>query len=501
MIPFGKILKFKSYDAAQLERMKNDLGLQAPLSLWQYCVGYYGKSLKRDPYIEELKLLDRLFEAWQALPALISVQELYTNDDAVAETYGDMMQKRKELSGGAQVFLGELLGLADAYLQRAGKRVSYPQAFWEDGSTLSMIPASSLAKKKDDLFALVLPAPIVAPAEEVTEGDFEEGVLEEELPRILQAPDRMGLWADPTFTAEIKALLPIRGGILTTLLQEQDAFTLELSALCAQGKPCFAETLIGAHEGALMIRISATAEEPLNALAKEYGYTVKPVAYPDEGGEMTVLFEKKEIFRLETAFLKTLFPQKILRARLKNEADGALAQKSLSVLSAPEGFSAVKAFCAPAGAFFTNALSTALDAVILQAWNGTAYWEQHLWISLQAPKKIDDHTGGDLLSAMIGLYRLQAELGIPASTRTVYDENVSAPVLTVVACGKSDAPTQDAQALLQRLNATKLPLEENGLPRFEDLRELLKSISSKKPDEASQNAQFMETEGQKEDAV
>ena len=37
MIPFGKILQFRYYDAATLERMKNDLALAAPLSFWTYC--------------------------------------------------------------------------------------------------------------------------------------------------------------------------------------------------------------------------------------------------------------------------------------------------------------------------------------------------------------------------------------------------------------------------------------------------------------------------------
>ena len=484
MIPFGKILKFKSYDAETLERMKNDLALSAPLPFWQYCKGYYNDHAKRDPYIEELRLLDGLFLSLQAETRLVRLQELYTNDGVVAQTYQDMMQKRKELFGGvsAQISLGELLSLADNYLLRAGKKPSapFPLTFWEDSSTPGMIPSYGNAKKSDDLFALLRPA------------SFE----------IAQEPDLKGLLADPEFASEIKALQKIeRGGILATLLRECTAFKLELDGLCSHENPSFAIALTENFLGDYLIRLPIDAEERASALAKKHGCIVKPIAHASAGGDMTVRIDQKEIFKLETAFLKTLFPQKILRAKLKNEKDGSIAPIKLASIPAPEGFSGVQASCAPKGAFFTGAIQTALAAVILQTLNGTAYWEQRLSISLQIPERADDSVGGDLLSIMIGLYRLQAELGIPSSSRMVYDEAVSSPTVTVVAIGTGDADLRNPQDLSDALGGVEIPTQENGLPSFDKLREILESLIQKNQNEDIENARFIESNPEKKDSV
>ena len=507
MIPFGKILKFKSYDGAKLARMREDLALQAPLSLWQYCKEYYGSRAKRDPYIEELKLLDRIFLSLQERPDLLSVRELYTNDAFVARTYGDMMQKRRELSdeSRAPISIGSLFTLANNYLQMIGKDDrELPLLLWETQDKLRRIPTCDRTPKSSDLFAILLPHPLsILKKEEQEEQvanelllDAEEAPLAEPMPQ----PDLDGLFENLEFTSQIRDLQSMGSqGLLTTLLQKNTAFKIDLTALCDRENPCFASVLTSDFEGALLIRIPHGKEETASSLAGAHGYLLKTVAYADEGGSMTLLLEGRELLTLETSFLKSLFEEKVLCAKLRNEKDGALACQRIKLLPYQSGVCGTQVTCTVRNAFFTNALFSALSAVILQSLRGTSYREQQLAVSLQIPKAIDDRIGGDLLSTLIGLYRLQAELGILMTARIFPDNDATELTLTAISLGKNlSADPEDAEKALREL---EIPKDENGLPRFDELRQQLQALALQSSSEEAQIRHFEETEPQKKDNI
>ena len=117
----GSVRRFCDYNDTQLKQMKEDLKISATQEQLKICQDHY-RALKRDPTLEELRFLDSVATlAPQADGIMLS--ELYTNHDFVADTYADMMNKRRELNPDADhpISLREALDLASAYLERAGK--------------------------------------------------------------------------------------------------------------------------------------------------------------------------------------------------------------------------------------------------------------------------------------------------------------------------------------------------------------------------------------------
>lgn len=459
MIPFGKILKFRSYDTAMLERMKKDLALSAPLPFWQHCKKYYGGRAGRDPYVEELKLLDLLFSSLQNEPRLIAIHKLYTNDKAVAETYADMMQKRKELTAATSpVTLGELLNLANAYLLRAGKHSSIPVAISEEEDQgLRLIAAAPLPKCENDVFVLLRP----------------------DLKQEENTADPNSLLEGLALTSHIKHLQGLFAiGVLPSLLRECNAFRISLDAICTEQTPSFASFLTRSFRKGYLARISPNHLAEVSSAAENQGYSATVIAQADTGGSMTLLYHKKELFSLDTSFLKTMFTQQRVTAKLQNEGDGTL----LSEEALPKEQDAIRlhAFCcnqtrvAPRDAFFTNTLYTALLAVIRQCLCGSDYTEQRLCTELRIPKKLNEQVCGNILSIVIALYRLQAELGIlSAQPRTVVDRDLSTPSLSVLACGDGAPLPTTVQDRGHRTFTLRVDADACGFPDFEALRALL----------------------------
>ena len=459
MTPFGKILKFGFYDAQQIERLKNDFSLSVSSLFLQYCANYYKKQARRDPYIEELKLLERLSVSLQNAPELIAVQELYTNDLAVAETYRDMMQKRRELMGDRSVPItaGELSTLANNTLLRVGKKPSqpFPLTVLEKGRLLQIPAAYDRIPKSDDAF-LLLSVP-----------NQEEADLD-------------GLFARNAFSSSIKSIQRIKnGGVILALLRECDAFRIDLDTLCDEGDSLFASILTEAFIGSYLIRIPRDAQEKVIATAQEHGICAKVIAHADKGGCMTALCQQKELFSLDTAFLKTLFSQRKISAKLQNEKDGSLLPHGMESNLLPlEDFCCNQTSCASQNAFFTNAFYTALLAIVRQCLCGSDYADQQISVELRIPERLDEKTSGAYLSTLIGLYRLQAELGIlSAAPSTVTDGQIDSPTLSVFSLGKGKPLPCRLQATGSYVYLLRIATTENRLPDFDELRKQLWEIS------------------------
>jgi hypothetical protein len=330
----------------------------------------------------------------------------------------------------------------------------------ETDSEARLLATSTAKKKETDLFVLLSP-------------DTE---------CVIPAADLNGLMADPAFTTEIKSIQRVAtGGVLLALLKECDAFEMDLDVMCDESAPTFAVALTRSMEGKYLIRISTESRDQVSSVAQGYGYHAQVVANADEGGTVTVFHRQNELFRLETSFLKTLFPQQKITAKLQDEKNGTLLPAK--AFPAPPraltlgGFSCNQASVAPTDAFFTNAFYTALLAVIRQCLCGSDYADQRLSVELRIPKRLDEKASGAILSTAIGLYRLQAELGLLSSApRITVDKEISLPSLTVYTCGDGEPlpealQNENATAYLVRITAT-----ENGLPDFDALRKLLAAL-------------------------
>ena len=93
----GKIRNFAAYTPAMAEQMKKDLSLFMQQQQLLYCANYYRTVEKRDPFIEELVMLDRFVSEYAPSPATFAPTECLTNHAPLAQTFADLLQKRKTL--------------------------------------------------------------------------------------------------------------------------------------------------------------------------------------------------------------------------------------------------------------------------------------------------------------------------------------------------------------------------------------------------------------------
>ena len=136
------VRRFRKYNVVQMMELKDLLDLQMAPSELSRCASYFGSTEKRDPTVEELKILDRISTLSMGNENL-HLTELYTNDTFCADTYADMMNKRRELCADTEtpISVGEAMNLATAYLGRIGKRTS------PDGHTITLNHSSALTER------------------------------------------------------------------------------------------------------------------------------------------------------------------------------------------------------------------------------------------------------------------------------------------------------------------------------------------------------------------
>ncbi len=118
----GKVVSFGSYTDRMLIGMKDDIGLELRLPELRAVRDHFRRTLRRDAYLDELYMLDRLISARRLTRT--AIDELFTDSDFIAETYADMQQKHLSLSGNAKATCSSLATLAGRYLARAGKTTS-----------------------------------------------------------------------------------------------------------------------------------------------------------------------------------------------------------------------------------------------------------------------------------------------------------------------------------------------------------------------------------------
>ena len=117
------IRNFKLCNAEQARRLKAELNLKMSDEVLLYCIDHYKNHELRDPFVDELMMLDRLCASLESAPDAVAPTDLFTRDDFAAETYADMMAKRRQTNPNAKYpcTLAEASKLASMYLIRSGK--------------------------------------------------------------------------------------------------------------------------------------------------------------------------------------------------------------------------------------------------------------------------------------------------------------------------------------------------------------------------------------------
>ena len=477
---------------AQMESMRRDLGLRMPSMLYSVAIDYYKSEERREPSPEELLLLDRHSAILSKSRHSASVSELLTNDSFVAATYADMMEKRRAINPNHNnaPLLSELLELADTYLARSGKT-----AVSSSGLSLESIGSRSVSSNAARLctenaaFLLRIM------------GANSQPCAEKELLLLLSPLDAEGevdaplsnVLADRENPLQYKELLPIGDmGLLAELLALPLGVEISSSRLL-RNHTSLISALTDLHIGDYILRIDPTTFEDTAKRLQSVGIRATAFASLSKNHRITVRSNGEETVSLSKEFLSRFYLFDRLNALLEDESatpNAPIFQKPLTagaskyldfcdflptVTSLDGGVIVSAASSVPTSDYFLNAVDTALAAIFSLAASGVPYTEQALAVGLAIPKNYRDPARlGAIVSMILGLYRVEAELAVrTVKSRISTVESDASPALSLFSLASGNTSSDHFSAEGGYVSMLAPTFESTGLPNFEVLRAML----------------------------
>ncbi len=461
------------------------------------CVQYYKeKENGRAPTQQEVRFLNALAGIRTPSGAL-TLSELYTNDAFVAVTYADMMNKRRELhtQETAPLSLSEALGIASAYLNRVGR----PSAL-SGGTDRVATLLNAQSRTKNDVGIESAPTFLRLSEKKATptvdEGDLFVLIHRGNTPMWKYRATIDGLLSESVSAALIKQVATVSAnGLLPLLLSASTAICYRLSALSLDGYPVSPEVLIGHFEEYRVALISKANVKALTDLLIDRGLRPMIFAAAIRGTRSHFIKSSDTDFSFETDFLQRLPQGEACVAKLATEKDASPDPIAHTPVNAGacaylrhhlpaqrltcEGFTVSAAHCKLERSFFRSSMQTALTAILSLAAGGCDHTRIRLALSLSLPAEQDGESAlGNAISAILGLYRVQCELGIPASTRRLsVDTSLSAPSLEVFAHAPSTSLPSSFAAAGNQIYCVAPLFTGDNLPDFKALRHLLSTLS------------------------
>ena len=485
------------------EELRSKLSLTMPVEMLKFCADYYKNQLRRDPFADELQMLDMFADARVYEGSSLAITEFLTNDVFVAKTYADLLQKRKQIYPDLvrPITLDDAATVASDYIQRTKDpsflsqfaslienvrdNVIYPDATCvttkDSAYRLRLLPLSNTALANED--ALIL----VSPENEDTQDEFRHKIAD--------------LLCNKELLQYVKGVSTIeRGGILHALLNITDGALVQLSSLSSAETSSPATVLCNGFWGCHIVRVAQHQWSLVTTLLVRCGVRAFPFASIKH--EPKFVFVRDNVsFSLDTRFLRSLNKYQTACAKLTDESSlapteisfGGIGGGKCSYLTPDSAdrigevveigsTACVAASAKTANAPFKTALLSVLAPVAALCASGVHYTSQTLSMALEFPTNLtDDFCVGNCMATLLGLYRAQTELGLAAQNRTVIrqDKSLTSPNVSVWALAKG--PKKIATTFTKSgsfVFAVSPEFNSDGLPNFSALRQMLSQIVS-----------------------
>ncbi len=446
----AKIRGFGSYSPTVLEKMRADLGLSLPTAVLSRCAAYYRTREKRDPLVDELRMLDRF--AAVCRPS-VGIAELLTNDACVARTYADAIAKRRALrpDAAAPITLDEAFALANQALMRVGKTPTLKGLDMSLQPIATHVDRARALREATSSTYLTLSGSHTAP---ITAGDL--------LVLLRPMETVVGRGLDPVsdflgkrdVRARIKHSLTVaEGGLLAILLACGRGAQIDLTRLSVTGEELPCSMLVDAYEGSSVVLLARREYEGFAQAAQAHAIRLQAFASLNDSARLA-FFRSHDLpaFAFETAFLRSFIPFRSLSVALDDEWDTAFAPISHRTVRADHsayiqtdrscgsetlalgGLLHASATSSAKNVCYRNAIDTALAPILALAASGADYSTARLAVSMTRSADSSDKTATQVISTILGLYRVQTELGIPmAASRILYEKERIDTSLSVTA--------------------------------------------------------------------
>jgi hypothetical protein len=514
------IHNFTNIDTQEAEKLREQLSLSMPTAMLKFCAAYYRESHLRDPFADELKMLDMLVCARERGGSSLAITELFTNDAFVARTHADLLKKHALLHPDLThpITLSEAANTANEYLAHKRKEKSNLKAYVsiekadsnEDAGTdtsavsarspyrLRFLPFVKSAKKDANLLVLICPG----------KGDTQNQFMTK-LSALLQKQE---------IAKMVGSIAKIgKGGILEEILRMASGAEILLPALSIDQKPAFA-TSVFSFSGCYLLRTAPKHWNAVSRFLNEGGVRAIPFASLTEEEKMVFVRGKLSKFAIDTQLLRHLNSYSTTCAKLPDERvyptppsylDGLLnllrssfkfeKEMQLGEVTQTGAYTSVAAFAAPAKAYCKTAVYSLLAPTAALCACGVPLRKQELAVTLEIPQDLsDEDTVGKCMATVLGLYRAQMALGLTTREQILVRKNKYAPVPSVFSWSMAEnakkLPTTFAKdgSSVYALTPT---LNTDGLPDFSAWKKNLKYITklAKKGDIHSYRVLFGET--------
>lgn len=422
------IMNFSSMPPETLRTILADLDLTMSLSDLRFCQRYFSEHERRFPTVEEIHMLDAIIRIRRTHSDSYRLSRVNRTEGSLYETYVDLMQKfyADTPKPTMPTTLEDAAQVATHYLERIGiGHAPIPPSRTETDATLP--PESAIS--------LLLPLTRTV--------NFEEAQKQ--------------FLSDPVVNALLSDTIPIgEYGIVMTLAERTSGVFADLRRLVTENEPTpTLPSLVTALHNATLLVSSRDATNMLTAYATQYGLRAIYFAKATATNHWLLARENNPYLNMDIHFLRALKDG-------TEDADVYLPQEH---------------------PLFTHAINDALLATLTGAACGNRREEMALDASYTVPMKATSPEAlGEACAAILGVYRVQMELCIPADAH-VHHSSDAEEVSFSVSLGKAKHCLPAGAADAQNVYFLALPHASDSLPDFAAARTLLDTLSDPARDE------------------
>ena len=470
---YTAIFNFPTLSPERLRALGEELGLSMPAETLLACQRYYLEEARRAPSAAELLMLDRLVAETASAMEYQTVSELYTDESDLAATYADMMARRRVLTPNTSTppSFSELASLGRRHLDG-----SLPVSEKKPTATAGKAHSRKMAAKRkggsyeDELISIggVNPSASVC-REPIAVGDTVYAIFRganegEDFDKTLD-----GFLASAAVVNWAKEILPTCGkSALFSLLTLSKS--VEFTRFSLRGD----KDILSPEEGAILVA-KAPAAADLLMEAHDLDLRVQKLGRITSDGCFRIPLTEESAISLPLSFLGSL----LYTIRNTVEIEKGSPEDTLLQISPTNSFSLNKTdYCvtkvtASGSSPFHASLYAAIGGMSAAVACGADPTRFSVAAVLAAPEnKTDPVALGSSLSAIMGLYRAEAEFALYNAT-TTFEEGEKTPTVSIWTM----APIEKAIPDTVVGGGTSIyylepQYAEGGMPDFESFRKL-----------------------------
>ena len=470
---YTPITDFITFTADELYTLACELGLSMSQDTLLLCQQYYVEQAKRTPTPAELLMLDGLVSETASAMEYQTVAELYADETYLADTYADMMARRRVLSPNviAPPSFSELATLGRKHLDGSlPPNDKKPTATAGKGHGRKMAAKRKSKGYEDELLSVGGGNPSASVCREpVAVGDTVYSVFRganggDDFDKTLDlflASTAVVNWA--------KEILPVdnKSAVFSLLPLGK---SIEFTRFSLHGE----KDLLSPEEGAILIADAPSAADLLME-AHDLGLRVQKLGRITKNGSFSIPFTNDLSASFDLSFLgELLYAEQSTVEIGRGSPEDTLLQiaptTSFTLNKTPYSVTKVSA---SGSSPFHAALYAAVGGMSAAVASGADPTRISIATTVAAPEnKKDPMALGSSLAAILGLYRAEAEFSLYNCT-TTFEEGEKTPTVTIWTMAPAEKAIPDTVVG----GGTKLyylepQYNEGGLPDFESFRKL-----------------------------